>query len=93
MSYSVEYSPELNKKYPMKRKQHFNQKKWVMIAVICFIVTWAGKTVISHCVIGEHVERQKERIGTMLTQIREGTAVSDALTTYCLGVLQDAEVY
>ncbi len=93
MSYSVQYSPELNKKYPMKTQNRNNSRKWVAVFVICLSLLLMGRSVVSPSEIGSRFAIQKERVGTMLEQIREGTAVSDAFTTYCLGVLKDAEIY
>ncbi len=93
MSYSVQYCPELNKKYPKKRKIQGNQKKWIAVAMICLTLLLTGRSVIRHTEFGERAQERRQRIGTMLEQIRGGTTVSDALTTYCLGVLKDAQVY
>ena len=86
MAYQIQYEPEKNRKYPA----HFRRRKSLVIPiliavaiVVCFAI--CGKTGI---LIPGDPQVTAQAFSQMVDMVRNGEQVEDALSTFCVEVLE-----
>ena len=94
MAYSIQYDPEYNSRFPIKP---FN-KVWTKLASYLLIVSvlilclfgYARETVKSWLLPGDPTVTEDALI-SMVEDIRAGEPIGDAITAFCLEILENAQ--
>ena len=95
MAYTIQYSPENNKKYPtMAIRKRWNWLVATFLLAIAFALGWIGmkeRTALKEFLLPGDPEKTESAVTTMVSDIREGTNVGEAITDFCLEILKNAE--
>ncbi len=93
MSYRIEYNPEKKKRYPLTTGF---MPKWLIFAVIIMVALFAvqrldtNKTIRTWLLPGDP-EITDAALSSMVEDIREGESVKDAITTFCLEIIDHGQ--
>ena len=85
MGYTIQYEPEKSKKYPIRNR---NWTKVVVIALL--IVVMLGVGLRSGWLIPGDPEVTIDAFEEMVVNLREGERVKDAVTVFCIEVLESS---
>lgn len=95
MSYTIQYSPESNERYPIP--QHRKKNNWLLFAcmlLFAFAIGWFGmqnrETVKEFLIPGDSAHTEAA-FNMMVSDIRDGSGIGDAITTFCLEIMEYAE--
>lgn len=92
MSFCIEYNPEQNRRYPLRNGKKGRGKVFITITAVSIGFLLLGKSLITKT-DGEGMQLIKVTgFDQMVEDIREGSSVSEALTTFCLDILKNAEI-
>ena len=91
MGYRIQYEPELNRFYPERTKNRLNNKFLLYACALITILLLAATPVSRHW-IWEFLIPGDAKITTaafsqLLNQLGEGTAISEAVSTFCKEIL------
>ena len=85
MSYTIRYEPEKSKKYPI-----YNRNWTKAVAIVLIIVVLVGVGLRSGWLIPGDPEVTVGAFEEMIEKLREGKRVSDAVTVFCIEVLENS---
>lgn len=94
MSYSIHYSPENNKKFPVRQKAYaVKQKAMITVAAVIFalfLLCFDGvrQSIKNFLLPGDPQITEAGIIG-FVDDVRSGTGVADAFTTFCEYIIQN----
>ena len=93
MSYKIQYSPETSSLYPQTaaRKQLLI-KRWIPAAIAIVAAVWIHFYGVPDFLIPGDPVITKAAASAMVGEIKNGTALGDAITTFCKMILDGAEV-
>ncbi len=92
MSYSVEYSPEKKRIYPTSLSR---KPKWILVILAVMIALFAlQKTdkdqILKSWLLPGNPDVTAAAFTSMVDDIREGESVRDAVTAFCLEIINNA---
>ena len=94
MGYRIQYDPEKNKMFPIKRNAA--ARRWLAgvaaASILLFgVIEWRQGTFLKHLLLPGDPGVTEAALSAMVEDIRAGESVGDALTTFCLEILANAE--
>lgn len=91
MAYKIQYSPENARRYPQVRKQRkFPGESFVVILIVLAAAVWIRLNGIPDFLIPGDPEVTRAAAAVMITDLRQGIKVDDAVTTFCKEILHGA---
>lgn len=87
MSYYIEYNPQKNKRYPMRKKQ-----KNVFPLLLGLMLCLAAAYILMAYDIAGFSEKYFNALDTMALQLRNGTKIGQAITAYCTQLFNDVKL-
>lgn len=96
MGYRIQYNPEENKKYPSKLTSDVRQR-WLIGIAIAVMLTLGlaglnkGQTLKTWLLPGDP-EVTEAALSSMVENIRSGESVEDAVTAFCLEIMENAQM-
>lgn len=92
MSYRIVYNRRFNRKFPVRSlyAQKRKQKIYIAILVGAFLLSLTSSRVRAFLLPGDG-EVTQAAISNMIADIRDGEKFSDAVTTFCLVILENAQ--
>ena len=90
MGYTIQYSPESNKKYPLNKKPR-NLGRVLLLLLISVALFFAVKyrTVIFRSLLPGDPDVTADALRGLISDMREGSA-SDAITAFCREIIDYA---
>lgn len=94
MSYSIHYGPE-RPKHARKKKNRYGMAGAVIVLLVCAAAAgWSMPEQAQQfyqALFPWTRQEVKEAFSELKTDLRQGETVSDAVTSFCLEILDDAE--
>lgn len=96
MGYRIQYNPEQNKKYPIRLASAVRQRWLVGTAIIAVLLLGLaglndGKALKAWLLPGDP-QVTEAALATMVEDIRAGEALGDAVTAFCLEIMENAQI-
>lgn len=95
MGYLIRYNPEQNKRYPIKLRKRSSPKRIAVITMICLILLGLMRMIRSDSLkawlMPGDGQITETAFNLMITDIKEGKGFGDAVTTFCLEILEHAK--
>ena len=91
MSYTIKYSPEEVKRYPLVKKQR-NYKIWIVLCLTFVAILCMRIYGIPDFLIPGDPDITKAAADVMLELIKEGETLGDAFTVFCEEVIHGAGI-
>ena len=95
LEYIVRYSPQYDKKYPLRQKKNKRKTLKVCAVIIALLVcTWGikNRNILKQWLLPADTEQAQKMISAFVEDMRAGKSFKDAATTFCLEVLDHAQV-
>lgn len=93
MSYRIQYAPESADRYPKTvKKAKIHLKSWIGAAALITTALWLYFHGIPDFLVPGDPEVTKAAASVLVDEIQAGTAVNEAITTFCKSVINGAEV-
>ena len=84
MSYSIAYSPDLNKKYPIvKSKRRKFPKKLLILIMICITTYILMQCNVLRYIMPGDPDVTMSALSTLVQDVGSGDSVKDAIMTFC----------
>lgn len=96
MGYRIEYNPELNSKYP--RKVHTGKGKILLLSaamlsgIILGFIGINNSTALKNWLLPGNPQVTEAAFSAMIADIRAGEQVGDAITAFCLEIMENAKM-
>ena len=90
MSYKISYTPEDTKRYPLMRKR--KPFPWLKCVTVIFVIAaalWVKKQDIPEFLIPGDPDITKSAVQTMVSEVREGESLEDAVFVFCKEILDN----
>ena len=95
MSYRIEYHPDTNHKFPTNTgKGRWNVWRIIVILAVILIlgITAVKNEQVSAIIFPGDPELTRSALNGMLDDIRAGEPVKDAFSTFCLEIIENAQI-
>ena len=91
MSYRIEYNPEKNRIYPMSSSR---KPKWLIVILVVVVTLFAlqklnRNQILKSWMLPGDPEVTAAAFSAMVDDISEGVSVGDAVTTFCLEIIDN----
>ena len=91
MSYCIKYDPEKKKIYPQKAT---GKPRWLILALVLVVLLFAAQKLdtsgkIKSILLPGDPQTTSAALSTMITEIREGEPVGEAVTAFCLEIIHN----
>ena len=84
MSYSIEYNPELKRKYPKgKAQRHFLTRKLIYLLVFFAASYLLIQSKAYHYLLPGNPDVTISAFSTMVERVGDGTSMTDAVRSFC----------
>lgn len=96
MGYRIEYDPKLKRKYPIKVR--FGNRKMLLLTVVvlgAFILGLIGvnnRSDFKNWLLPGNPQVTEAALSSMIADIRAGEHVKDAITAFCLEIMENAKI-
>ena len=92
MAYKISYTPEDTHRYPQKvQRQPGRWGKYYIAILILAAVLCLKQVGIPNFLIPGNAEVTKKAAQTMITEIKSGESLEDAITTFCMDIINSAK--
>lgn len=92
MAYTINYTPEDTYRYPRtKNKRNGKPSKFFMLLFILAAALYLKFHGIPDFLIPGDAETTKSTFQTMVTDLKNGESLDNAITTFCLEIISNAE--
>lgn len=88
MGYMIQYEPEKNKKYPMRKNADRNVSASVLVALI--LVVCLGIGLRTGLLLPGDPQVTANAFSQLVTNLTEGESIHDAMSAFCVEVLEHA---
>ena len=92
MSYQIQYSPQMQRKYPTRkpsRKIHWN--RWIVVIFLLAAGFWTKTNGIPDILIPGNPEITRLAASNLVENLREGERVEEAFAVFCQQILDGAK--
>ena len=92
MSYQIQYSPQMRRKYPAKKpvwKIHW--KRWIVVIFLLSAGFWAKTNGIPDVLIPGDPEITRLAASNLVENLRDGERVEEAFAVFCQQILVGAK--
>lgn len=97
MAYEIQYSPQFKKQYPHKKDSHKTGNKMLTIIVIAILILTllnpGYRSIARELLIPGKADVTVEAAETMAQNLRNGASLKDAVSSFCVEILDSANVY
>ena len=91
MAYKIQYSPETAKRYPqVKSRNRGKLGKWVLIGFLLIAILWMRVKGVPDYLIPGDPEVTRSAAAMMVENLQSGTAVNEAVSTFCKTIMHGA---
>ena len=85
MGYSIQYSPQTNRKFPVKTKK--NSATWLLTGVAVLALLLGGWRLL----LPGDPETTRAALSHLVDDVRAGESVGDAVTAFCREIIDGEE--
>ena len=90
MGYKIVYATNLNKKQPILKSKKYGRYICVIVIVLTFVLLSPVRYWIGKWLLPANIEKATEEFKEMISDIAEGHPVSDAFSSFCWDIIDDA---
>lgn len=92
MAYKINYSPEDSHRYPqVHKKKVIKWNKYYIVLLILAALLYFKQLGIPNFLIPGDAEVTKNAMQEMISDMKSGESLDDALTAFCLDIIHSAE--
>lgn len=98
MGYRIQYDPKMNRKF-QARASHTTRKGWsaAIILILAFVlvvgfVGMDGGSKLKSWLLPGDAEVTEAALSEMMDNIRAGESFSDAVTAFCMEIIENAQI-
>ena len=96
MGYSIQYDRGKSWKYPMRPSKNVKTHRIIpIVLVLVFLagfISMGGLDVLKDWILPGDADVTEAALSGLINDIRAGESVKDAVTVFCLGILENAQV-
>lgn len=91
MAYKIRYSPETGGRYPQRENRNsIRTGKWVLLLLIIIAAVWLRINGIPDFLIPGDPDVTRAAAASLLSELQNGSSISDAVTVFCKEILHGA---
>ena len=95
MEYTINYSPQYNKKYPMKRRKNTRRTLGIWLSIMAVIICLWGvknRSMLQKLLLPANSNDTQQAVTAFVEDIKSGKAFQEAATNFCQNILNNAEI-